>query len=135
MTISEARELAPALPETVEQDHHGIPSLRVRGKIFATVPDRDHLRIMVSEGDILAAVAENPAACEEFWWGARLACVVVDLRSATREVVVELLLDAWRRKAPRRVIRDSTASRTAHSHSPVSSSTPTARAWATPPED
>lgn len=106
MTISEARELALALPETVEQDHHGIPSLRVRGRIFATVPDRDHLRIMVSEGDIVAAVAENPAACEEFWWGTRLACVVVDLRSAPRAIVVELLLDAWRRKAPRRAIRD-----------------------------
>lgn len=104
MTIGKARELALSLPESLEQDHHGIPSWRVRGKIFATVPDREHLRVMVDEHDIRAAVAENPAACEEFWWGSRLACVVVDLRSAPREIVVELLRDAWRRKAPRRLL-------------------------------
>jgi hypothetical protein len=32
----QARELALALPEAVEQDHHGRPSFRVAGKIFAT---------------------------------------------------------------------------------------------------
>ena len=106
MTIKEARELAFGLPETFEQDHHGIASLRVRGKIFATVPDADHLRIMVDKDDIRAVVAENPASCEEFWWGSRLACIVVDLRSAPRQLVAELLLDAWRRKAPRRLLRD-----------------------------
>jgi len=31
-----ARELALALPESVEHDHHGRPSFRVAGKIFAT---------------------------------------------------------------------------------------------------
>jgi len=40
MTSEQARTLALALPETVEQDHHGIPSFRVRGKIFATAPTR-----------------------------------------------------------------------------------------------
>lgn len=105
MTISDAREFAFRLPETVEQDHHGIPSWRVRDRIFATVPDDDHLRIMVEEGGIRAAVAENPAACEEFWWGPRLACVVVDLRAAPGDIVVDLLLDAWRRKAGRRLVR------------------------------
>jgi hypothetical protein len=106
MTLSEARELALRLPETVEQDHHGIPSFRVKGKIFATMPDRDHLRIMVDAAGILAAVAEDPEGCEEFWWGSRLACVEVDLRFTPREKVVELLRDAWRRKVPRRLLRD-----------------------------
>jgi len=109
ITMGEARELALSLPEALEQDHHGMPSFRVRGKIFATQPDGDHLRIMVDEGDILAAVAENPAACEEFWWGARLACVVVDLRFCAPDLVVELITDAWRRKAPRRLLDDSHA--------------------------
>jgi hypothetical protein len=31
-----ARHLALGLPEAVEQDHHGRPSFRVGGKIFAT---------------------------------------------------------------------------------------------------
>ena len=40
MTSEEARRLALALPEAVEQDHHGRPSFRVAGKIFATLWDR-----------------------------------------------------------------------------------------------
>ncbi len=31
------RRLALALPEAVEADHHGMPSFRVRGKIFSTI--------------------------------------------------------------------------------------------------
>ena len=57
-----AHAFALSLPEAAQQDHHGIPSFRVRGKIFATVPDDDHLRVMVDEGEIRAAAAENPAA-------------------------------------------------------------------------
>ena len=106
MKMKEARELALGLAETTEQDHHGMPSWRVRGKIFATVPDDDHVRVMVDTNDICAVVAQYPAACAEVWWGSRLACVAVDLRSAPRQLVNELLLDAWRRKAPRRILRD-----------------------------
>jgi hypothetical protein len=58
------RRLALALPEATEQDHHGMVSFRVDKKIFATVPDAEHVRIMVSEPEILAAVAENPLVCE-----------------------------------------------------------------------
>jgi hypothetical protein len=61
---------------------------------------------MVAEGDILAAVAEYPAACSEFWWGRRLACVVVELARADADFLAELLGDAWRRKAPARLVAD-----------------------------
>jgi hypothetical protein len=67
IAMSEVRKLALGLPEAVEQDHHGMPSFRVRGKIFATVPDPDHIRVMVEEADSRAAVDEDPVACEEFW--------------------------------------------------------------------
>jgi len=82
LTIQQVRELAMSLPETTEQDHHGMDSFRVGGKIFATIPDDDHVRAMVDESAILAAVDENPVACEAFYWGKRLACVVVALRAA-----------------------------------------------------
>ncbi len=101
MDVAEVRKRALSLPEAVEQDHHGIPSFRVRGKIFATLPDRHHLNVMVDEEEIRAAVAENPAVCEETWWGRRLAAVRVDLSGAADTSVTELLTDAWLRKAPR----------------------------------
>jgi hypothetical protein len=93
-----------ALPEATEEDHHDITSFRVRGKIFATLPDDTHLRVMVDETEIRAAVAENPEACEEFYWGKRLACVVVDLKLARLPLVRDLLTDAWIGKAPAKLV-------------------------------
>jgi len=101
--LAEVAEFALALPEAVEQDHHGMRSFRIDGKIFATVPDEQHVRIMLGQEDILAAVAEEPHACTEFWWGKRLACVVVEIERVPRPLVRELLEDAWRRKAPARL--------------------------------
>ena len=36
-SAGDIRRLALALPEAVEADHHGMPSFRVRGKIFSTI--------------------------------------------------------------------------------------------------
>lgn len=102
-TFDEVRAFALSLPEAESRDHHGMESFRVRGKIFATVPDEKHLRIMVSEEDIRAAVVEHPTSCAPFYWGSRLSCVVVTLDAADRAVVQELLVDSWRRKAPKKL--------------------------------
>ena len=45
-TADDIRRLALALPEAVEADHHGMPSFRVRGKIFSTIHVA-HPRMMV----------------------------------------------------------------------------------------
>ena len=101
----QARQLALALPEAVEQDHHGRPSFRVGGKIFATLWDESHMNVMLDEGGILTAVQAEPGTCEEVWWGRRLAAVRVDLRSADEELLAGLLEDAWEGKAGARVQR------------------------------
>ena len=101
----QARQLALALPEAVEQDHHGRPSFRVGGKIFATLWDESHMNVMLDEGGILTAVQAEPGTCAEVWWGKRLAAVRVDLRSADEELLAGLLEDAWEGKAGARVQR------------------------------
>ena len=53
MTAEEARRLALRLPDAVEQDHHGRPSFRVGGKIFATLWDARTMNVMVDEAGIL----------------------------------------------------------------------------------
>jgi hypothetical protein len=105
MTVSSerARELALALPEAVEQDHHGRPSFRVRGRIFATLRDEGHMNLMLGEGGIRTAIHAEPETCEEVWWGKRLAAVQVDLRRIDAETLAALLRDAWEGKAPQRV--------------------------------
>jgi hypothetical protein len=99
----QAWELALALPEAVEQDHHGRPSFRVGGKIFATQWDDEHLNVMLDEGGIRTAIHGDPNTFEEVWWGKRLAAVRVDLRRIETETLAELLEEAWERRAPRRL--------------------------------
>jgi hypothetical protein len=103
VSVAQARQLALALPEAVEQDHHGRPSFRVAGRIFATLWDEEHVNVMVDEGGILTAVEAAPDVCEEVWWGKRRAAVRVDLRRAAPELLADLLADAWEQKAPRRL--------------------------------
>src|SRR5207245_2954970 len=79
----QARSLALALPQAIEQDHHGRPSFRVAGKIFATLWDESHMNVMLDEPGILTAVESEPEACADVWWGKRLAAVSVD-RAALR---------------------------------------------------
>lgn len=99
-TLRHVRALALSLPESSEGDHHGMPSFRVRGRIFATVPDDAHLRVMADEPEILAACAEAPEACEPGYWGRRLAFVLVTLRNVPAPLLAELVTDAWAAKAP-----------------------------------
>lgn len=101
VTTAQARELALALPEAAERDHHGRPSFRVAGKIFATMWDDEHMNVMVDEPGVRTAVQAHPACCSEVWWGKRLAAVGVNLHDTDRELLSELLADAWERKAPR----------------------------------
>jgi len=104
VTDEDARRLALALPEAVELDHHGRPSFRVDGKIFATLWDGQHLNVMLDEGGILTAVQARPGTCSEVWWGKRLAAVRVDLQQADEALLADLLADAWERRAPRRLL-------------------------------
>ena len=98
--MAEVRRWALSLPESVEVPHHDIGSFRVRTKIFATVPDDQLLRVMLDEQGILAATASHPDVCHPVFWGKRLSCVGVDIDPAPRELIEELLTEAWLRKAP-----------------------------------
>ena len=61
-TQDDVRRFALSLPEAEEQDHHGFPSFRVGGKIFATLPDAEHVHVMLEADDIRAAVMTSPYA-------------------------------------------------------------------------
>ncbi len=67
------RKIISSLPQAVELDHHGIPSFRVSGKIFATLWDPTHLNIMLAPVRILEASKKSPKSCKEFWWGRQTA--------------------------------------------------------------
>jgi hypothetical protein len=103
MDIETARKIALSFPEAVEQDHFGNPSFRVRGRIFATVPDGTHLNVMIEPFDVDAVVRAEPESCAELLWGKEVRGVRVSLPKASPAMVDELLRVAWKRKAPKRL--------------------------------
>ena len=105
--LDAARAFALSLPGASEEPHFEMTSFRVRGKIFATVPPGgEYLHVFVDEGEIRAAVAENPAAFEPLLWGKRVRGVRVRIAAAPDERVAELLEESWRRKAPARLANE-----------------------------
>lgn len=104
LSLDDARGIALSLPEAAEEPHHDRSSFRVNQKIFATLPDRNHVNVMVDEAETAMAVAECPSGCEELWWGKRLRGVRVDLAHIDRELLTELLTDSWRRRAPKSLV-------------------------------
>ena len=104
VSLEQARSLALALAEAVEQDHHGRPSFRVANKIFATLWDEDHMNVMLDEGGIRTAIHSDPQTFEEVWWGKKLAAVRVDLRRVEAATLRELLEEAWEVRAPMRLL-------------------------------
>ena len=98
VSVDDARRLALALPEAIEQDHHGRPSFRVDKHIFATLWDPEHMNVMLDEAGILTAVQAHPEVCAEVMWGKRLAAVRVTLPAADPELLGDLLADAWEGK-------------------------------------
>ena len=107
MTTShdEVRRLAFALPGVTEADHHGRRSFRLGTVVLATLPDEHGLNVMVAESEARAAAAASPA-CSLLWWGTKLSGVRVELTAADAGLVGDLLEEAWRRRAPARLLRD-----------------------------
>lgn len=114
MRLETARTYALSLPETTEEPHFELSSFRVRGKIFTTVPDTGkHLHVRIDPDEVRALIEGDSAAYEEIWWGKRLMTdwVRVYLPAAKTAEVRELLEDAWRRRAPKRLVAEYDASR------------------------
>ena len=103
MNVETVRKIALGFPEAVEQDHFGNASFRVRGRIFATLPDHTHLNVMIDPFDVDAVVRTEPKSCALLLWGKEVRGVQVSLPWASPAMVEELLRAAWKRKAPKRL--------------------------------
>ncbi|WP_438040993.1 MmcQ/YjbR family DNA-binding protein [Sorangium sp. So ce128] len=114
----EFQRLALSLPEAEEQDHFGKPSFRVRGKIFAThwvAEERAVLKLSLEEQDSL--VQAQPDVFSVTPWGHQ-GWTRVELRRVDRTLLEELLVGAWRRVAPKRVVAQWDAGRSGKTAAP-----------------
>ena len=107
-TAAEVREIALSLPEAVERPFRTQPTFRIRNKIFAALSeDETAMGFKVSKQERAELIAAEP---EKFfyidghdnnydWARVRLASVEAD-------EVAELVIDAWRRTAPKKLVAD-----------------------------
>ena len=103
--LAEARRFALALPEATEQPHFDMASFRVRGKIFVTVPpEGTRLHVFIDPLEVEGYVAQDPAAFEPLHWGDRLSGLRVSLAATPPAILAEIIEEAWRRKAPKRIV-------------------------------
>jgi hypothetical protein len=94
-----------ALPGVTEADHHGRRSFRVGGgKVVATVPADGVLNVMVGEELARAVTSGGADGVTLVWWGTKVSGVRVELTDVDPDLLVELLDDAWRRRAPRTLL-------------------------------
>ncbi len=133
-TLAAVRRFAVSLPATTEEPHLAISSFRVRGRIFATVPDPRHLHLMIASDEVSVAIAIDAQAFEELWWGKRLVGVRVTLARATMALLSRMVTSAWRRKAPAAIRKRFDAGRRSclrvkRARDRAGPSTPAPRAW------
>lgn len=109
ITLDEIRGYATALPEVEEKPHFRLPGFRVRDKLFVHLEKGDaHAIVCVSQAEAVAAATSNPDTYEEVWrdHGRIFVGLRVDLAKVTKGQVRELVEQAWRNKAPKRLVAE-----------------------------
>ncbi|KIF78516.1 hypothetical protein QR77_02485 [Streptomyces sp. 150FB] len=108
---AEVRRIALSLPETVEKEAWGMPTFRVAGKMYITVPDdRTSFAVRCPRHERTELIAAEP---EKFWVPPHEASSAwVRVRLAALDDAGELydiLLDSWQQAAPPRLTEVFTA--------------------------
>jgi hypothetical protein len=97
----DVRSFALSLPEAHEASHMGRPDLRVRKKIFATLPeDGRSVNLKTTPIGLDMLLRDDPDTFRDVWGGR---WVGVDLSRVSPEETRELLVEAYCLAAPRKL--------------------------------
>ena len=105
------RSIAQGFPGTEEATPYGTPAFKVRGKLFARLhQDGESLAVRADLDSREALLQVHPGSFfvtdhyrNEPW-------VLVRLESTPRALLAEVLEEAWRQRAPKRLIQELEAS-------------------------
>jgi hypothetical protein len=105
-TESDVREIALSLPATQERPSYGTPGFRVKDRLFARLRDDGAVLVVwcADEGDKELLIGAEP---DKFFTTPHYdghASVLVRLSAVDRQELTELLTDAWRVRAPKRLV-------------------------------
>jgi hypothetical protein len=101
----DVRRIALALPETAEKTMYGTPAFYVRGKWFARIKEEGDALVLPlgAEEEKAALIAADPATFFTTPHYDGSASVLVRLAAVDAAELGELLADAWRLRAPKRL--------------------------------
>lgn len=108
VTFDEFRAMGLALPQTREQVTWGRDvTLRFGEKMFAVGdPEGAHVSVKASKEDQLALIAADPDTFSVAPYVGRFGWVRIALAGIDPEELREILTEAWRRTAPKRVSKE-----------------------------
>ncbi|SDN59422.1 MmcQ/YjbR family DNA-binding protein [Allokutzneria albata] len=105
VSAEDFRDLALNLLESEEVETWGHPTFRVGDKMFAAMDGDGHratVKATPEEQEALIAAAPQTYAVADYV--GRYGWVSVDLRVADPKEIAELVREAWRRTAPKRLV-------------------------------
>ena len=108
VTAATARRLVSALPGVEEGTSYGMPSFKVAGKFFARLRDDDtvlviHARSFEERDRLLENESDAFFTTDHY---RNYPTVLVRLARVKKGLLEEVLADAWRRGAPRRLVKE-----------------------------
>ena len=93
------------LPEVELSTSYGTPALKVRGKLFARLrADEREMVLFVDFMEREALVQSSPGTYSVTPHYQDWPMVIIDLPSADPDELRELLIESWRRRAPKRLV-------------------------------
>lgn len=106
MRADTIRKLALALPEAEERETWGTPTFRVRDKIFAMFSEGGReVWIKSTHDEQRALIAMDPDTFFHPAYVGPSGWIGVRFRTADRDEMGELLEEAWRMTAPKRLVK------------------------------
>ena len=107
-TEDDVRELALQLPATLERPSYGTPGFRVKDRLFARLREEGDVLVVwcadLGEKELLIGSEPDKFFTTSHYDGHP--SVLVRLPAVDRDELAELLTDAWRARAPKRLLAE-----------------------------
>jgi hypothetical protein len=105
-TLEDVRRIARSFPETSEKPMYGTPGFYVRNKAFARLREEGDVLVVwcADEGEKEAFLTTRPEVFFTLPHYDGHPSVLVRLPAITPDDLEEVLADAWRARAPRRLL-------------------------------
>ena len=108
MKFTAFRQMCLALPEAEERETWGEATFRVRDRIFAMgSEDGEFVSVKASLDDQAGLVAMEPKTFAPSAYTGRYGWVSVRLAGVGKDLAQQLVTNAWKRTAPRRLVAEN----------------------------